>query len=126
MVGSMMLSWIPLIGPIIQGFTSVFSTVFSYKTAQLQAGVAVTTVETNASVAIIQATDNIGIRILRDALILPPVVWAGLTGWDSIVAKHYPHAMWHTVAYPPSLAYLPYAVMVFLLGNIGLNMWNRK
>lgn len=121
-----MLSWIPLIGPIIQGFTSVFSTVFSYKTAQLQAGVAVTTVETNASVAIIQATDNIGIRILRDALILPPVVWAGLTGWDSIVAKHYPHAMWHTVAYPPSLAYLPYAVMVFLLGNIGLNMWNRK
>lgn len=122
-----MLSWIPLIGPIIQGFTSVFSTVFNYKTAQLQAGVAVTTVETNASEAIIHDTmADIGIRILRDALILPPVVWSCLVGWDSIVAKHWPSLMWHVAAYPPSLAYLPYAVMVFLLGNIGLNMWNRK
>lgn len=115
-----MLSWIPLLGPIITGISSIFSGYFLEKS---QIAVA----ETQASVQIIQATnDDVCLRILRDALCLPVVVWTFLIGWDTIVAKHYPGWMFKVADYPQSVAYLPYAVVVFLLGNIGLNMWNRK
>lgn len=115
-----MLSWIPLLGPIIQGVSSIFTGYFSEK-------VQINATETNASVAIIQATkDDIGLRLLRDALCLFPVIWMSLVGWDTIVANHWPNLMWHTARYPVTVAYIPYAVMVFLLGNIGLNMWSRK
>lgn len=122
-----MLSWLPLLGPILQGLGSIYSSFTNKQIAQIQAGTTVTVAETNASVQIIQATANdICLRILRDALILFPVVWTALVGWDTIVAKHWPKLMWHVADYPSSLSYLPYAVMVFLLGNIGLNMWTRK
>lgn len=122
-----MLSWIPLLGPIIQGVSSIFTGYFSVKTVALQTASATTIAETQASVQIIHDTsDDICIRILRDGICLFPVVWTAVVGWDTLMAYHYPKLMWHVPPYPPSLTYLPYAVMVFLLGNIGLNMWNRK
>ena len=121
------LGFIPLLGPIIQGVSGIFTGYFSTQTAVVQAGAQVAISETQASTQIIQATtDDIGIRILRDALLLGPVVWSGLISWDTIVALHYPDLMFHVAPYPPSLSFLPYAAMVFLLGNIGMNMWKRK
>lgn len=122
-----MFTWLPLIGPILQGLGSIYTSFTNKEIAKIQAGTTVTVAETNASVQIIQATMNdICLRILRDLLILFPVVWTALIGWDTIVANHWPSLMWHVAKYPPSLSYLPYAVMVFLLGNIGLNMLSRK
>lgn len=122
-----MLSWIPLLGPIIQGISSIFGGYFSEKTAVVQAGAQVTIAETQASVGIIQATqDDILLRILRDMVCLPVVGWSMLIGWDTIVAKRFPDWMFHVADYPATVAYIPYAVLVFLLGNIGLNMWKNK
>lgn len=123
----MMLSWIPLLGPILQGIGSIYTTFTSKEIAQIQATTTTTVAETQASVAIIQATnDDICLRILRDALCAPVVVWCMLGTWDTIVAHHYPRLMFLVEKFPPTMAFMPYAVITFLLGNIGLNMWNRK
>lgn len=124
---SAILGWIPLLGPIIQGASSIVGSIANEKVVQMQTGAQVTIAETQAAVQIIQATnDDICIRILRDAICLIPVIWTMLIGWDTIVAVRYHDLMFHVAKYPPSLSYLPYAVMVFLLGNIGINAWKNR
>ena len=123
----MMLSWIPLLGPIIQGVSSIFSSFTSMEAVKMQTAAQTTIAETNASVQILQTFhDDIALRIMRDAICLPIAVWALLMGWDTIVAKHWPWLMWHTAGFPASVEYIPYMVLVFLFGNIGLNMWKNK
>lgn len=124
-----MLSWIPLIGPIIQGFTSIFAKWQDTKLETLKTVRGSDIEEAKVSAQIIQSTqDDIGLRIMRDLVCLPIVVWVALVSWDTIVAESYlKDYMWHTASFDKtSAAYLPYAVITFLLGNIGLNMWNRK
>lgn len=122
-----MLSWIPLLGPIIQGFTSIFTKWQDTKLGTLKVERSSDIEEAKVSAQIIQTTqDDILLRILRDAAIVPVVVWSTLIGWDTIIALRYPGLMFHVEKYPESVAYLPYMVLVFLFGNIGLNMFNRK
>lgn len=118
-----MLSWIPLIGPIIQGIVSIFTKVEDTKLGMRADEVT----EAKVSAQIIQTNStNIGLRIITDMICAPVAIWTMLISWDTIVAKHYPELMWHTANYPPSVSYLPYAVLMFLLGNIGINTWNRR
>jgi len=126
-----MLSWIPLIGPILQGLFSTVTNIYSkFKDTQLgmrQAEVE----ESKVSAQIIQTTnDDIALRIMRDAACLPIVVWTMLLSWDTIIAEtpHVSHEwMWHLASFDKTGApYLPYVVLVFLFGNIGLNMWKRR
>lgn len=132
-----LLGFIPLLGPIIQGISSIFTGYFSEKTAVVQAGAQIAITETQATTQIIHDTqDDILLRILRDATILPVVIWSMAIGWDTLIsgrdhAGNLYHAwaadwIWHVPDYPPSVTYLPYMVLVFLFGNIGLNMWKRK
>lgn len=118
-----MLSWIPLLGPIIQGLVSIYT---KFKDTQL--GMRVQEVEeAKVSAQIIHDTnDDICLRIMRDAACLPVVVWTMLIGWDTIISTHHKAWMWNVNPYPDKVGYLPYVVLVFLFGNIGLNMWNRK
>jgi hypothetical protein len=122
-----MLSWIPLLGPILQGLfstaSSIYSTFKSTEVEQIKADVETAKI----SADIIKTTnDDIALRIMRDGLCLGPVVWTMIGSWDTIIAKHWPEWRFLVAEYPPAMSYLPYAVVVFLLGNIGLNMWNRK
>lgn len=118
-----MFGWIPLIGPIIDGLTSIYS---KFKDTQLGMRNAEVD-EAKMSAQIIHDTnDDIGIRLLRDGLCLPVVVWTMIIGWDTIVVRHHPEWIWVVEKYPPSVEYLPYAVIMFLLGNIGFNAWKRK
>lgn len=122
-----MLSWIPLLGPIIQGISSIFTSWFNEKVQLRQADVQENIAVTQTAAQIIQTTnDDILLRILRDLAILPVVVWSSLIGWDTIVAVRYPEYMFHVANYPPSVSYLPYAVLIFLFGNIGVNIWRNK
>jgi len=122
-----MLSWIPLLGPILQGLFNTVSSIYSkFKDTQLgmrQAEVD----EAKVSADIIHTTnDDIGLRIMRDALCAPVVVWMGIIGWDTIIVRHFPNLVFIVEKYPDSVAYMPYAVITFLLGNIGINAWTRK
>lgn len=122
-----MLSWIPLLGPIIQGLTTVFIKSKDTELEKLKVDADVRKSDTNASVATLEAfKDDIGIRLMRDAVCLPVVVWSMLIGWDTIVALRYPDIMFRVADYPTSVSYLPYAVLIFLLGNIGINAWKSK
>jgi len=124
-----MLAWLPIIGPIIQGIVSIFN-------KKTDTDVQKTTItrtndleEAKVSAQIIQTTnDDIALRFMRDLLIFPIIVWTTLLSWDTIIAESsYKEYMWHLASFEKTGApYLPYAVVVFLLGNIGINMWTRK
>jgi len=125
------LSWIPIIGPVLQGLLGPIATMFG-KWQDTQLGKITVerqqdTEEAKVSAQIIHDTqDDIGLRVLRDIAITPVVAWSGLIGWDTIVALRFPELQFHVANYPDTVAYLPYAVIVFLFGNIGLNIWKRK
>lgn len=122
-----MLGWIPLIGPILQGLfstaSSIYSTFKSTQVEQIKADVA--TAQVSAQI-IHDTNDDIGIRILRDAALVFPVVWSALIGWDTIVAKHYPWLKFNVADYPDNVRYIPFAAFAFLFGTIGFNIWKRK
>lgn len=122
-----MLGWIPIIGPIIEGIVSIFNKKMDTDTAKYTSKLNAETTDAQTAARIIETTrDDIGIRIARDIVIFPVAVWSALLSWDTIVAKSYKAYMFGVEKYPPSAEYLPYAVMMFLLGNIGINAWKRK
>lgn len=124
-----MLGWIPIIGPIIQGIISIFNKQQDTKVAVLKTNRSGDLEEAKVSADIIKSTnDDIGLRLSRDIICFPIAVWCALVTWDTIVAESVLHGyMWHTAGFDKTSAtYLPYAVICFLLGNIGINMWNRK
>lgn len=125
------LGFLPIIGPIIQGLFSTVSGIYSKwqdtKLGTLTVQRQQDTEEAKVSAQIIHDTqDSIGLRLMRDLVCFPVVVWSTLIGWDTIVAIRYHDLMFHVEKYPDSVSYIPYAVMVFLLGNIGINMWSRR
>src|SRR3569833_5509 len=123
-----MLAFLPIIGPIIQGIVSIFTKFQDTKLGTLPVERNTEVEEAKVSAQIIQTTqDDIALRLMRDLYCFPAVAQVALTGWDTMIAENswLPY-MWHVASFPPSLEWYPYTVAVFLLGNIGLNMWNRK
>lgn len=121
------LGWLPIVGPIIQGVVSIFTKKMDTDVSKLTITRNSDVEEAKVSAQIIHDTqDSVGLRLMRDLVCFPVVVWSTLIGWDTIVAIRYPDLMFHVEKYPDSVGYIPYAVMVFLLGNIGLNMWSRR
>lgn len=122
-----MLAFLPIIGPIIQGIVSIFTKVEDTKVEVLKTIQGTQVEEAKVSAQIIQTTqDDIGLRLMRDLVCFPVVVWSCIIGWDTIVVHELPNWVFTVEKYPDSVAYLPYAVLVFLLGNIGINMFNRR
>lgn len=124
-----MLAWLPIIGPIIQGVISIFTKKMDTDVEKLKTTRSADLEEAKVSSEIIKTTqDDIGLRFMRDLLIFPIIVWTTLLSWDTIIAESsYREYMWHLASFEKTGApYLPYAVVVFLLGNIGINMWSRK
>jgi hypothetical protein len=115
-----MLSWIPLLGPIIQGLTTIFTKTKDTELEKYKT-------DSNASIQTLSTfRDDIGVRVMRDMVCFPVVVWSMIIGWDTIVVRHYPNLVFIVEKYPDSVAYLPYAVLIFLLGNIGINAWKSR
>ena len=123
-----MLAWLPIIGPIIQGVISLLGKKVDADVENLKTTRVNDVAEAEVAAKIIQSTqDDIGLRLMRDVYCFPAVVQVALTGWDTMVAENsWRVYMWHVAKFPPSLEWYPYTVAVFLLGNIGLNMWNRR
>lgn len=126
------LGWIPIIGPILQGLFNTASAIYG-KFKDTQLGMRTADVqEAQISEQIIRDTnDSIGLRILRDIYCTPACIHLLLVSWDTILADpkqtHVSHSwIWHTADYPPSYSWYTTSVAVFLLGNIGMNLWKRK
>lgn len=123
-----MLAWLPIIGPVVQGVVSIFTKKMDTELEKTRITRTSDAEEAKVSAEIIKATqDDIGLRLMRDLICFPIVVWSALVSWDTIVALSYPELMFHVAGFDKtSVPYLPYAVITFLLGNIGINMWSRK
>lgn len=122
-----MLSWIPLLGPIIDGMVSIFTKVEDTKLGTITVERNDDVAEAKISAQIIHDTnDDISLRIMRDIALFFPVVWGALIGWDTIVSYKWKWLMFHVNNYPTSVGYIPYAAYVFLFGCIGLNIWKRR
>ncbi len=121
------LTWIPILGPIIEGVFGWLNKRQDNALEQFKAGRTSDLEESKVAANIIETTkDDIGIRLARDIIIFPVAVWTALIGWDTINALRFPGVMFHVDKYPESVTYLPYAVITFLLGNIGINAWKRR
>lgn len=123
------LTWIPILGPIIEGVFGFLNKRQDNALVKYQTGVTADTEDAKTSARIIEATnDDIGVRLMRDLICFPVVVWTMLLCWDTIVAESsYASWMWHLASFEKTGApYLPYAVITFLLGNVGINAWKRR
>ncbi len=121
-----MFSWIPILGPIIQGIVSIFT---SYESTQLgkytvDGKVDVAAMEASTQLAIATQSD-IGVRLARDLIMFPVAVWTALISWDNVILGIKPAWFIKIVAYPPALEFLPYAVIAFLFGSTALVLWKR-
>lgn len=124
-----MLSWIPILGPIIEGIFSIFNKRMDTAVINHQTDADVTKAGYTASVqSLVAFKDDIGVRLTRDIILFPVAVWTALIVWDKIVDIRYPWLVWGVspLKEETGLAFLPYAVMVFLLGNFAVNKWTRK
>lgn len=122
-----MLGWLPIIGPIIDGIVSIFNKYKDVEAIKYKTDGEVSIEGVKASANIIAATkDDIGIRLARDIAIYPVVIHDALVVWVTLCLTMKPEWYFRVEQLPPSLAYLPYAVYTFLLGNIGFNVWRRK
>jgi hypothetical protein len=122
-----MFSWIPLIGPILQGLfstgASIYATFKSTEVEEIKAGVT----DAQTAAQIIQTTnDDIGLRILRDAALVFPVFWSAIIGWDTIYAGHWNGWAWVVPDYPDNVKYIPYGAFAFLFGLLGFKIWKGK
>lgn len=121
------LSWIPILGPIIDGF---FGWLNKRQDVDLQkyitdGKVDIAAIQSSADMVRAQ-NDDIGLRLLRDVAVAVPVTWSALLGWDTIWALHDRSMMWHVADYPANVSYIPGLALGFLLGNLGLNLLRRK
>lgn len=122
-----MLSWIPLLGPILQGLFSTASSMYGkFKDTEVAKRTA-DTADAQVGAQIIHDTnDDISLRIVRDAALVGPVTWSSIIAWDTIVALRYPELKFGVANYPDAVQYIPYGAFAFLFGVLGMNIWKRK
>lgn len=122
-----MLSWIPLLGPILQGLFNTASSMYGkFKNTEVAKRTA-DTADAQVGAQIIRDTnDDVSLRIMRDIALAPPIAWSAIIGWDTIVAYRYPDLMFHIANYPVAVQYIPYGAFAFLFGVLGMNIWKRK
>jgi len=123
-----MLAFLPIVGPIIQGVIGIFTKKMDTDVEKTRITRSSDVEEAKVSAEIIKTTqDDVALRFMRDVYCFPAVVQVALTGWDTMIAENSWNVyMWHVAKFPPSLEWYPYSVAVFLLGNIGINMWSRR
>lgn len=111
----MIFSWIPIVGPIIDGIVSIFNKKedTTVSLSKIATGGDVSVIQSRAAVAI-AFKDDIGVNIIRDLLMFPTAVWYALIVWDSTMKNLVPTWTWDVVDLPQSVQYIPYAAVAFL------------
>lgn len=114
-----MLSWIPIIGPIIDGLSKTVLSIFSTK-AQVEIE------KDQAAKEVAEAFhDDPGFRLLRDLAFVPAVVFIAVVGWDGLIVHHYPSLYWEVAKFPEGLEWYPYAALTALFGLNLMSIWRR-
>ncbi len=116
----MFLTWLPIIGPIIEGIVGIVKGQQDVSVKKYQEDTKRQGKETDADVAIINsraevsiAQDSIGNRLMRDTVMYPVAVHTFMTYWDAIFLKH-TDFIFGVGPVPEKLEYIPYAVIAYL------------
>ena len=121
------LTWIPILGPIIQGFFSFLNKVQDKEIVQIQTDGTTEVAAVKASADVIHSTaDDIGVRLCRDIIMLPGSAWCGLYMWDKIVAHRFPELVWDVAGLDGPLAVLPHALLIFFFGYAAVKTWRNR
>jgi|ERR1051326_2502912 hypothetical protein len=117
-----MFSWIPILGPLIDGIVRIFSGFTDTKIATIKANAEISK-ELARTVQVYH--DDPGFKLSRDIVLFPAAIWTSLVTWDNIVIHHWPSLVWTVEKYPPGLEFFPYAVLTALLGINLMNIWKH-
>jgi hypothetical protein len=121
-----MLSWLPIVGPVIDGIVSIFTSFKNTELGKYQTDGTVYQAQLQANNAITLAfVRDIPVRLARDIIMFPGSAWCGIYIWDKIIGHHYPHLVFGVLPLTGSMSYLPYALLGFFFGAAALN-WNKQ
>lgn len=122
----MMLGWIPVIGPIIEGIVSIFNKKMDTDVQQAK-------IKSETDIAVYQTTNDltrafvndIGVRVCRDIIMFPGSIYCGTIIWDRFMDIRHPDWVWGVLPLQGAMEYLPYALLTFFFGSAYLS-WSRK
>lgn len=120
----MFLSWLPILGPIIEGTFSFLNKKEDATIKKTEVDGEVRQTEVVSSVKTLEVfKDDITVRLARDIIMFPVAIYTAVATWDYFIVLRYPELVWGVKRIPPEsgLEYLIYAVLVFLFGNLYLN-----
>lgn len=128
-----MLSWIPVVGPIIDGIVSIFkqktNTDLAKQVDKNKTEVEKLKSENATDLAVIQTRsslliafkDDPGIRIARDLFMWPFVGWVFVKVNYLTFHNQLPGLVWDPLPIPEEIKYMPYGIFAFLFATA----WRR-
>lgn len=121
-----LLGWIPVIGPIVEGITSMFNKFQDKEIVRIktQGTTDVANIQSSAQ-TLRDFRDEIGVRLARDIIMFPGSIWCGLYIWDKIVDHRFPSLVWNVASLDGPLVALPYALLTFFFGYTAITSWRR-
>jgi hypothetical protein len=114
---SAILGFIPILGPLIQGVSSIFSSVYSEKAVAVKADADVTIAGwKSANDLTIAFQNNTAVNIARDIVMYPGALWCGLYIWGRTWDIYAPWLVIPVKTLDGPMAYLPFALLTFFFG----------
>lgn len=118
---SALLGFIPILGPLIQGISSIFSSVYSEKAVAVKTDAEVTIASWHAANDLTVAFQNsVSVRIARDMIMFPGSLWCGLYIWGRTWDIYAPSLVIPVKTLDGPMAYLPFALLTFFFGMAAL------
>ncbi len=124
-----LLSWIPIVGPIIDGIVSIFkqktNTDLAKQVDKNKTEVEKLKSDNTTDVSVIQSRisllmalrDDPGIRIARDIIMFPTAGWVFMKMSFLTFHSNLPGIVWDPLPIPEEIKYMPYAVFAFLFAT---------
>lgn len=119
-------SFIPVLGPLIDGVVTVYKnkTDAQLKNKQLDNDLTVQGMQASNQLVTLFANDGM-VRACRDIIMVPGSVYCGTIIWDRFMDLRHPEWVWGVLPLTGAMEYLPYALLTFFFGSAYL-FWKNK
>lgn len=119
-------TFIPIVGPIIEGVTTIYKQKTDTKVALVKEDNALTVQEmSSANQVTSMFVSDVAVRICRDIIMFPGSIFCGTIIWDRWIELRYPDLVWGVKPLMGSMEYLPHILLLFFFGSAAL-YWMKK
>lgn len=119
-------SFIPIVGPIIDGVVSIYKQKTNTEVTKIKMDNEMTVQGMQASNQLVTLfASDVMVRACRDIIMVPGSIYCGTIIWDRFMAIRYPELVWGVLPLQGAMEYLPYALLTFFFGSAFL-YWKRK